>query len=245
MKKILTFLFVVIAPAAYAASTCETRVDSHQKATTRQRVAYCLMEEPAAAPAAGPELVYSGTYSKEPQTQSPIKSTVKDGYFKEDKYSIQHQYVGSQNFPSFKNDTLSEQERAALERAYLKELEKQQQSLDSLAVKKSTTERAPARLTAPANEQKTESNSLTNAQIARGLQTRQHKPKRIMKTPVVAASEEAVTSLEIPTATTQPEAITTNDPLLSNTNEEDLLSDELGLNDEQMMAPIPPSANQM
>ena len=44
MKKILFVLVLGFSAAAAQASTCETRVDSHQGATTVQRVKYCLNE---------------------------------------------------------------------------------------------------------------------------------------------------------------------------------------------------------
>lgn len=248
MKKILTFLLMVVTSSAvYAVSTCETRVDSHPKATTRQRVVYCLTEEPlVTTSAAGPELVYSGTYSKTPEAADETTSTVKNGYFKEDKYAIERQYVGSGNFPAFVNDTLSEQERAALEEVYLRELEKQQRAaLDPLSVKKATTERAPARLSEPVTEKVTNMTpSLTTAQLARGLAARQQKPKRTMMK--ITASE--------PTEPAQPQGlvsqveqqiVTPTDPLLNGTyNEDDLLNEELGLTDEPVAAPIPAPASQ-
>ena len=251
MKKIITFLFVfTMSSAAYAVSTCETRVDSHPKATTRQRVGYCLTEEPIVTnTVAGPELVYSGTYSRTPEEEEPLKSTVKNGYFKEEKFSVDRQYVGSGSFPAFVNDTLSEQERAALEQVYLRELEKQQQALSPLSVKKSTTERAPARLNSPVTESTTLTTSstktLTSAQIARGLAARQHKPKRTM---MEISSSDPID----PTEQTQglvsrmeKQAVTTTDPLQNSAyDEDDLLSNELGLADEPVVAPIPSPVNQ-
>ena len=44
MKKILFVLVLGFSATAAQASTCETRVDSHQGATTVQRVKYCLNE---------------------------------------------------------------------------------------------------------------------------------------------------------------------------------------------------------
>lgn len=254
MKNILTLLLLTAACAAHAVSTCETRVDSHQKATTRQRVVYCLTEEAAPAASAGPELVYSGTYSKEPDVQEPVKSTAKKGYFKENKVSIYHQYVGSGRFPAFSNDTLSQQEKAALEQAYLKELEQQKEALEQqqkealapLAVKKATSERAPARLEAPTEE---EAQAVSPDVLASGLKARQQKPKRILK----AALEEdtAQPALEQPAepagqaALSQSEVAVQNDPLLSDSYQgDDLLEDELGLEEDgASTTPIPPSVN--
>lgn len=257
MKKILTLLFVTTTSAAYAVSTCETRVDSHQKATTQQRVEYCLTEESETmAPVAGPELVYSSTYSRDPEIEESTKSTVRNGYFKENKVAIQHQYVGSRNFPAFTNDTLSEQERAEVEQAYLNELEKQRNAaepefVDAAAAKKATTQRAPARLDKPVKEDNL-STALTQTQEQRGLQARQQKPKRIMKSlpsneaTQTAASGVAVTPVVSEETKTQETVVNSTDPLLSSNpyNEDDLLQDELGIADEPLIAPIPPTVNQ-
>ena len=204
------------------------------------------MSEPVVeASAQGPELVYSGTYSKEPEEQTPVKSTVRDGYFKEDKVSIRHQYVGSANFPAFTNDLLSEQERAALEQAYIKELTQQQQDLaNPEEVKKATTQRAPARLSEPAVDSEQE-DILWQAQQQRGLQARQHKPNRVMiqpiSQPVVVSAEKTLVSQ--PQASEQP----TTAPVVaaaSPEEDEDLLSAELGLDDESISTPIPASVSQ-
>ena len=75
------FMFSLAALPAWAASTCETRVDSHQDATTKQRVAYCLTPEAEAPAAPGPELVYYGVSSskpaEEPQTEEQKREWVK------------------------------------------------------------------------------------------------------------------------------------------------------------------------
>ena len=261
MKYILPFFLLTVAASAYAVSTCETRVDSHQKASTKQRVEYCLMQEPTPTPPAGPELVYTGTYSVEPADQQPVKSTVKDGYFRDDKMSVQHQYVGSRNFPKFTNDTLSEQERAELTRAYLRELDQQHQAANSAVVKEVMTERAPARLsdnTAHVQPQEIPVASLLKEQqtvtTTQGMKKRQQKPQRFMKEePVeqepVATTQEAVQ----PQQTVQPaETVSStagapaasNDPLFSAANgDDDLLNDELGLEDEPVAAPIPGPAD--
>lgn len=244
-KNILTFLAVIIASAAYAVSTCETRVDSHPNAATRQRVEYCLtQEEPSSvAPVSGPELVYSSTYSKETKEETETKPTVKNGYFAEDKVSVRHQYVGSRKFPAFTNDTLSEQERAALEQTYLAELEQQRNATDLEDVKKATTQRAPARLTEPVQEEDLSAH-LTSEQQARGIQARQAKPKRTMK--LQQETQEVVVTETPAQANAKPAAGASEDLLLSNNsyNDEDSLQDELGLDDEPLLAPIPQTINQ-
>jgi len=240
MKNSLLFLLVVSACTAYAASTCETRVDSHQTATTRERVEYCLAEEQVAPEeVSGPELVYSKTYSNEPETTTPGKSTVKDGYFKRKNVSVRRQYIGSSNFPAFTNDTPSEQERAELAAAYGEGVIGEEQSLDAEEIKKISSQRAPSRLSEPAPERKV---AVTAEQEARGLKARQEKPKRFMKQAASLGADAVISQTQFSQAAPQ---TTASQPQIQNgpsaygqntmpdaANEDDLLSDELGLEDE-------------
>ena len=108
------FMFSLAALPAWAASTCETRVDSHQDATTKQRVAYCLTPEAEAPAAPGPELVYYGVSSskpaEEPQTEEQKREPV---YFDKNGVAVSQNYVESKNFPPFENDRLSVQDGLA------------------------------------------------------------------------------------------------------------------------------------
>ena len=268
MKNILTFLLFFTTAAVAAASTCETRVDSHQKATTKQRVDYCLTAEPEPVAVSNkPELVYSSTYSQEATEQAPVKTTAKDGYFEEEKISIRRQYVGSQQFPAFKNDLLSEQEQAALEKVYLKELEtKRQEGVPAPAEEKlERTQRAPARISATIQgiqmtDVLAEMAVEKQQQSAKDLKNRQQKPKRTMKTTSVSAQEtptqevapsteetsiQGTNSLTTTPSQTQDTQSAGEDPLLSAAYQnDDLLNDELGIGDEIEAKPIPsPSVN--
>lgn len=119
MKRIFAFfimIFVFSVPLL-AASTCETRVDSHPDATTKQRVVYCLTPEPPEPLPAGPSLVYYGVTDTSPmEEEEEVSSTVAPVYFDKDGVSVSKQFKGTTDFPSFENDTLSEQERVALEK---------------------------------------------------------------------------------------------------------------------------------
>ena len=152
MKKTFASFFVLFVAAlpAVAASTCETRVDRHQDATTRQRVAHCLTPEPEPPTPAGPELVYYGVSSTKPKeavakTTKPRKKT----YFKKKDVAVSNDFVDTRNFPVFTNDSLSEQDRLALEEAQKKQILQDIQKTDKNTVKKEQTARAPRRLEEP------------------------------------------------------------------------------------------------
>lgn len=173
MKKTFAvfFMFSTAALPAFCASTCETRVDGHQNATTRQRVAYCLTPEAPGLLPAGPELVYYGVSSNKPAPETEEKPVSKKPvYFDKDGVQVAQDYVDTQKFPAFTNDVLSEQERLALDRAAKEEAERQ--------AKLAASARAPKRLA--------QSASLTDPSVLseeeeQGLLARQKKPKRFMK----------------------------------------------------------------
>jgi len=264
MKNNLAFLFVVSACAAYAASTCETRVDSHQDATTRERVAYCLSQEPVEVEeeTAGPQLVYSGAYSVKQKEQTPVKSDVKNGYFKGDQLSVRREYVGSEQFPAFTNETPAGLARAQESESYdleeetyadsepeqkYADNEPQEQTLDPEEVKRVLSQRAPARLDEPSAEAAVS----VSAFEQRGLQARQQKPKRFMKQAAYDYEEPANTPLPPAATEYMPQPQTSYDDATAPgqaeftqdvQNDDDLLNDELGLESE--FAPIPASGGQ-
>ncbi len=116
MKKIFVFVIAVFTVMPLAAqSTCETRVDKHQKATTKQRVAYCLTPETTPVEQNNTELIYYGVSSAKPQEETVTPSKNKNPYFYQDKVDVSRGFVGTERFPKFVNDTLSEEELAALQ----------------------------------------------------------------------------------------------------------------------------------
>ena len=172
MKKTFASFFVLFSAAlpAFCASTCETRVDAHQDATTRQRVQYCLTPEQAAPVAPGPEVVYYGVSSAKPADASTeAEKQRKQVYFDKDGVAVSQNYVDTSKFPAFTNDTLSEQEKIALEEA-----QKKQALLQAEQQAKAAQEK-PARTMSA--EQKV---TLANETKA-GLLARQTKAKRYMK----------------------------------------------------------------
>ncbi len=206
MKKSFAFFIVFTAAAlpAFCASTCETRVDKHQDATTLERAAYCLTPELEPVEAAqSPELVYYGVSVNEPQDgDSAQNARRRQMYFDKNGVAVSQDYVGTRQFPAFTNDTLSEQERLALEQAEKEALEKAQKE----AEKKAATQRAPLRTPSVLTEQEPE---MSKAQLA----ARKNKPKRFMKTPE-PEQPAADAYTQTPQNELQEAAALSNDPLL-------------------------------
>lgn len=191
MKKTFAIFFMLSTaalPAFCAVSTCETRVDRHQTATTRERVAYCLTPEAEQPLPPGPELVYYGISTNKPAPETeetPVSK--KPVYFDKDGVQVAQDYVDTKKFPAFTNDVLSEQERLALEQAAKEEAARQAKLAASAQAPKRLAESAS--LTAP---------SVLAEEEEQGLLARQKKPKRFMKAvaqepdPASAAAEDTL-----------------------------------------------------
>ena len=119
MKK-LFYVFVfsfAAAPLLAAVSTCETRVDKHQDASTSERVNYCLTEEPAPEEAPATEVVLSDVYSVQypkPKTKKAQPQTQQTKIYNEGPTSME--YLDRDDYPAFRNDimpSLSEDEAHA------------------------------------------------------------------------------------------------------------------------------------
>ena len=189
MKKILFVLVLGFSAAAAQASTCETRVDAHQGATTLQRVDYCL-NEPKPEEVVPAQVIYYGVVSTEEEAEGKqAKDTAKDGYYDGSKIAVSRGYLGTQNFPAFTNDKLSESERAYqrkhMEQARAEANEKIQQAV---AEQKAAPARAAGLL--PAQEEQpvqvvtavTEETQLAAASETKaGVSRRQKKPARTWK----------------------------------------------------------------
>ncbi|MBR4355202.1 MAG: hypothetical protein IKP96_01305 [Elusimicrobiaceae bacterium] len=107
MKKIIVLACLWMGGGfLHATSTCETRVDRHPKATTVQRVNYCLTpDESVEESARGPEVIYYDVTIKEPIADpSYTNQARKQVYFDERSMEVARNYVGSTRFPEFKND---------------------------------------------------------------------------------------------------------------------------------------------
>lgn len=183
MKKTFAafFVFVSVALPAFCASTCETRVDKHQDATTTERVSYCLTPEQELPPAAGPELVYYGVSSKEPQIDEKKSSAYKQKYIKGNDFSVAQDFIGTNQFPGFENGTLSERERIEREEA----ARDAQKKAHEETRQQTQATRTVKEVSAKSKEQEP---VMSKAQLA----SRKNKPKRFMKekSPETAAQQE-------------------------------------------------------
>ncbi len=188
MKKNFAFFFVffVAALPAFAVSTCETRVDSHPDATTKQRVAYCLTPEPEVPLPAGPELVYYGVSNTKPAEEPEEESAPREPvHFDKDGVAVNQHFMDTKNFPTFANDTLSEQERAALEKLAKEDAAK--------AAKMRQTPTQAESTAAPKTASKTvlAPSSVLSEENEAGLLARRQKPKRFMKQSSVSETDPA------------------------------------------------------
>ena len=124
MKKTVLACCLCLWPLlAGAQSTCETRVDAHPHATTMQRVDYCL-NAPQAAPDNNPGLVFSGVTPRHPAAGQPAsRPTAREGSFKQEQVTVNQTFVETNQFPQFKNTTLSEREVWEVHREAAKQLQ--------------------------------------------------------------------------------------------------------------------------
>lgn len=218
-KTVLLLLCSFVWLPLTAQSTCETRVDSHQKATTRERVDYCLNEPVAPAEANGSELIYYGVTSGKIEEKEVTPSKNKNPYFEPKKVSVSGSYVGTDHFPAFKNDTLSEQELAAL-RAQQEQAYAAGYAAGQKAAQQQTQTPAP-KTTKPAVISKAAEKVSTETK--KGLAMRQTKPKRelrgtVKEEPVPTApiaEADPLQTLDAPETNTQAQGnVPSNDPAL-------------------------------
>lgn len=106
--------------AGWAQSTCETRVDAHQKSSTMQRVQYCLTPEYDSA-SHNPGLVFSGVSSpRTGDSSQPVeqKPTARKGTFKPEQVGVAKVFVETPRFPQVTDDhRVSQQEIVAKKEA--------------------------------------------------------------------------------------------------------------------------------
>ena len=155
MKKSLLLFTIFTAAVAAQSSTCETRVDSHPKATTPQRVDYCLTTDPVVVPETDkPKVILSDVITKTPDTdESAQTASLEQKYYNNEDLFVRHKYVGSPRFPQFKNDIQSEREI------------KEQQEAQSVPAKKTATQNQPALvMNSSETQEKTSSAPVKNEQ---------------------------------------------------------------------------------
>ena len=192
MKKILLVLFLFSACALSAQTTCEMRVDAHQKASTMQRVDYCLNAPVVLDPMDNAEVIYYGVITQDQQNGKEEKDTAKDGYYDDTKLEVSRGYLGTRQFPAFTNDTLSESEReyqrrhlqAAKEEIARQQAEKvaaakaeENQKL-AAAQKSQAPQQAQLAATAPVQIVKADNGAAAVKETKKGVLSRQKKPAR-------------------------------------------------------------------
>ena len=116
--------FCLCAGWTWAQSTCETRVDAHQQASTVQRVHYCLMDDQEGAAAHNPAMVFSGVSSpkEQPAVQQPTKrdeALARPGAFKTSRVNVSKELVPTRQFPKLDDGRVSQQEIYAKQKALL------------------------------------------------------------------------------------------------------------------------------
>ena len=119
----LCVVLAALAPAAYAQSTCETRVDRNLDKTTQQKVEYCLTPEPEKVPNE-PRVVYFSSYyatSPKPNAKVKIPRYIEQPgkKYKETPLSRNREYWEAVVYPLFENDTLSSQDEREVNAAVL------------------------------------------------------------------------------------------------------------------------------
>ena len=193
MKRIFLFFCAgILATTASAQSTCLTRVDAHQQATTKERISYCLSPDTVQGTANNSGVIFSGVSLR----QVPVsyveeqKPTATNGYFKEDQVTVSKNFVSTQRFPQLTESRMSVQEQLA---------QLKQQAQPTLSpVQTACPDGTCVTQTAPVAGQ-------TNAQQFRrvtetisGLRARQKKPGRRLLQQVQPVQESAADTVLLP-----------------------------------------------
>lgn len=156
MKK-LFYVFVfsfAAAPLLAAASTCETRVDKHQDASTTERVNYCLTEEPEEEETQATEVVLSDVYSVQypkPKTKKAPAQTQETKLYNQGPTSME--YLDRDDYPAFRNDIMPAMNEEDAHAAALEVLSSQ--NIPENKGTKSLTKPARTMMAAPQEEEAT------------------------------------------------------------------------------------------
>ncbi len=192
MKKIFVLMIgCLLAGVTYAQSTCETRVDAHQKATTNQRVAYCLTPDTVTVDNSYTGLVFSGVSTHPVQTVQPAKQerpTAKPGRFNPDKVTVERSYVATAQFPQVvpgNGQAIEESPVIVSSNTKVVMLE-----LDETTPQVTTIRPVEHFMSDEVSTYRPLHNSLVTTETKAGLKARQNKPNRNLKQ--VAVVEETV-----------------------------------------------------
>ncbi len=208
MKNTLILISLFVAATAAQASTCETRVDSHQKATTLERADYCLTPDKAAPQDPGPTLIYESVTTNAPDKETAQKSApLKQTYYPQDEVQVARGYVSTDRFPQLKNDIPSQ-----------RELQEEQQAKAAEA-KKETSQQKPARtMSSPSDGvQKTAESAVTETEDKRSVKD-ERKPARTMAAVPATMMQQIESEIIAPSAgasAEQPETLTADEQPVS------------------------------
>lgn len=149
-KTAVIFLLAFAAAPAFAASTCETRVDQHTDATTAKRVEVCLKEEATEEEVPQGPRVHTEIYSvKYPAQKTKKQNTDKPAIIKKyKKETVNTEFLDQNQYPIFRNDTwprlnAEEAHEAALEAIGAQNAENEKNATNKPRAKKQT--KKPAR----------------------------------------------------------------------------------------------------
>ena len=120
-KTMILFVILFTAPAVWAKSTCEVRVDRHPNANTVERVEYCLND--SAEEDTRPKVISYSITTNAPKQEAPQKASVFriPSHFNNKRVKVSRTYVETHHFPTLENDIQSEQERIEQEAKELEE----------------------------------------------------------------------------------------------------------------------------
>lgn len=126
--------FCLCAGWTWAQSTCETRVDAHQQASTVQRVHYCLNGGQEDSSVTNPAMVFSGVSSPKQQptvqpTKQPDEALARPGAFKPKRIRVSQEFVPTRQFPQLDDGRVNQQEIYAKQKALLEGKEMAQEAV--------------------------------------------------------------------------------------------------------------------
>ena len=167
MKKTVSLFSVILfAGMLHAQSTCETRVDAHQEATTTQRVAYCLTPQyGGTVDNSNAGLIFSGISTRyvPPAQTSSQKPTARNGYFRPEEVVVARDYVDTMQFPRIAqgrgDELLMDEAKPTLQPVVVTPAQDQPES-------------------APVQQQEAVQAQQTVQETPAGIRARQHKPAR-------------------------------------------------------------------
>lgn len=207
MKKLIYVfaLSLAAAPLHAAASTCETRVDKNLDKSTRQKVEFCLTEEPEEEPAPT-EVIISDTYSVQyPKPKEPKAAPAQQVIEKYTPGPVSQEYLDRDDYPAFRNDSLPRLSDEEAHETALDALHQQATAAQSVKAQKPARKKAskPARKKAQPAPAPAPAEAEPEAALTQPQQLSQQQPQPVVPTQTPAAELEQAQALQ-------------NDPLYTN-----------------------------